>query len=372
VNPDLPAEKNSLPEKNRDLYSKLLKTILATYIILAILIAGMNYGYARTAPQNIASTITWIWIIYENWIKTAFILIGSFLTIKIIGSSKRTSMRKKNLFSFIIAALTIHVAAPLIVNNYDLYFYAMPLPWTSTPLQLLDTNSSLYSSTIASWGSSGIQSALGFFIVISFVVLIGTLLYGRRFQCSSICLFNGFAAEVFDPAIPLIGKTRRLKARTLRLMNILRWAFLGIAIFFVLYWAVYLFGITIAPIDIITKIESYKYLIGELLLCLFFWVAFLGRGYCYYCPLGTVLSGFAKIAGQKITTNNTKCIQCNKCNETCPMSIDIKSKAVIGKNVQDMRCVGCGHCIDECPTMNLGYATWFTEQTRSKKISETN
>ena len=153
-------------EKNSTIYIKLLKTILGTYIILAILIAGINYGYARVAPQNIASIITWIWIIYENWIKTAFILIGSFLTIKIIGSSKRTTMRKTNLIGFIIAALTVHIVTPLLVSNYDLYFYAMPLPWTTTPLQLLDTNSALYHSTITSWGSNGVLSALTFFTVI--------------------------------------------------------------------------------------------------------------------------------------------------------------------------------------------------------------
>jgi ferredoxin-type protein NapH len=83
--------------------------------------------------------------------------------------------------------------------------------------------------------------------------------------------------------------------------------------------------------------------------------------------LGTVLSGFARIAGQKINTNNTKCVQCNKCNETCPMSIDIKGKAINGKVVQDIRCVGCGHCIDECPTMNLSYSTRFTERIKYKK-----
>ena len=193
-------------EKNSIIYLKLLKIILGTYIILAILIAGINYGYARVAPQNIASIINWVWIVYENWIKTAFILIGSFLTIKIIGSSKRTTMRKANLIRFIIAALTVHVVTPLLVNNYDLYFYAMPLPWTTIPLQLLNTNSVLYHSTITSLGINGILSALTFFTAISLVVLIGTLLYGRRFQCSTICLFNGFAAEVFDPAIPLVGK----------------------------------------------------------------------------------------------------------------------------------------------------------------------
>ncbi len=266
---------------------KLLKTILGTYIILAILIAGINYGYASVAPKNIASIINWVWLVYENWIKTAFILIGSFLTLKIIGSSKRTTMRKTNLIGFIIAALTVHVVTPLLVNNYDLYFYAMPLPWTTTPLQLLNTNSSLYHSTITSWGSSGILSALTFFTAISLVVLIGTLLYDSRFQCSSICLFNGFAAEVFDPAIPLLGKRRKIKSRTLRFMSILRWVFLGIALLFIVYWALYLLGVAVIPnIGIIAKIESYKYLVGELLLSLFFWIAFIGRGYCYYCPLG--------------------------------------------------------------------------------------
>ncbi len=352
-------------EKNSTIYIKLLKILLGTYIVLAILIAGINFGYAKAAPQNIASIITWIWIVYENWVKTAFILIGSFLTIRIIGSSKRTTMRKTNLIGFIIAALTVHVVTPLLLNNYDLYFYAMPLPWTTTPLQLLSTNSALYQSTVTAWGSSGILSSLTFFTGISIVVLIGTLLYGRRFQCSSICLFNGFAAEVFDPAIPLIGKRRRIKPKTLRFMNILRWVFLGIALFFIAFWAIYLLGITVTPsIDIIPKIESYKYLVGELLLSLFFWIAFIGRGYCYYCPLGTVLSGLARIAGQKITTNNTKCVQCNKCNETCPMSIDIKGKAISGESVQDFRCVGCGHCIDECPTMNLAYSTRFAERIK--------
>ena len=120
------ADKKKLSENNSAIYLKFLKIILGTYIILAILIAGINYGYARVAPQNIASIINWVWVVYENWIKTAFILIGSFLTIKIIGSSKRTTMRKTNLIGFIISALTVHVVTPLLVTNYDLYFYAMP------------------------------------------------------------------------------------------------------------------------------------------------------------------------------------------------------------------------------------------------------
>lgn len=349
-------------QKNSSTALKLLKIILWIYIILCVIIAGINYGYASKAPRNIAQMITWIWLIYENWVKTLFIVICSFLTIKIIGYSKRTTMRKRNLISFIIAALIVHVVTPLAVNNYELYFYAMPLPWTTTPLQLLDKNSPLHQSTIVAWGPNSILSALIFFICISIVVLIGTLLFGRRFQCSSICLFNGFAAEVFEPAIPLIGKRKKVGPKALRILYILRWIFLSASLFFMFYWIFYLLGIIIpGNIDMITKIESYKYLAGELLMMMFFWIAFIGRGYCYFCPLGTVLSLFAKIAGQRIKTDNTKCVGCNKCNDICPMSIDIKGKAISGIPVQNIRCVGCGHCVDECPTKNLSYSTRFIE-----------
>jgi len=356
-------------------YLKLLKTILWIYIIFCFILAGINYGYASKAPQNIARIITWVWLIYENWIKTLFILICSFLTIKIIGSSKRTKMRKSNLIGFIIAALTVHVMIPLFVYNYELYFFTMPLPWTTAPLQLLDKHSSMYHNISTAWGPNGILSAFIVFICVSIIVFIGTLLFGRRFQCSSICLFNGFAAEVFDPAIPLIGKRKKIKPKTIRLLYILRWIFLAVALFFVSCWVLYLIGVTLpGNIDLITKIESYKYLAGELLMMMFFWISFVGRGYCYFCPLGTVLSLVAKIAGQKIKTDNSRCVSCNKCNDVCPMSIDISGKAVNGTSVQDIRCVGCGHCVDECPTKNLCYSTRFIETVAKiqSKQKETN
>ena len=95
---------------------------------------------------------------------------------------------------------------------------------------------------------------------------------------------------------------------------------------------------------------------------MFLWIAFLGRGYCYYCPLGTVLSLLSRIAGQKITTDNTKCISCKKCDKICPMAIEISEKAARGISVNSIRCVGCGHCVDECPTQNLRYSTGFLDR----------
>jgi hypothetical protein len=149
----------------------ILKIILWIYIILCFIIAGLNYGYVKTAPESTAKYITWTWHFYENWIKTIFIITASILTIKIIKISNRTHMRKRNLTGFIIAALIVHIFTPFILNNHELYFFTMPLPWTTTPLQLLFKDSSFYASRFPLWGITGITAALIFYLFISGMLL---------------------------------------------------------------------------------------------------------------------------------------------------------------------------------------------------------
>ena len=352
----------------KETYTRALKIILWIYIILCVIIAGVNYGYAPRAPEEAKQVISWVWLIYENWVKTIFIIIGAFLTLAIVGASRRTRLRKQNLIGLIIAALLVHVVTPLLVSNFELYFFTMPLPWTTTGLQLLDSSAPFYHTISNAWGIGGISSSLVLFVGVSIVVYGGTLLLGRRFQCSTLCLFNGFAAEVFDPVIPLVGKRKPLKPGILKVLRVLRRVYLAIAVFFVLLWTLSLAGILLAdPVYLLAKAETYKYLAGELLLMMFFWIAFIGRGYCYVCPLGTTLSFLSRAAGQQITTGETRCIKCSKCNAACPMSIDIMTKAVEKKPVRDSRCVGCGHCVDICPTENLRYTTRFLEKIRAKR-----
>lgn len=360
---------NKLKSSNKSVELLLLKVILAVYIILCIVIAGLNYGYAPKATPEVASFIASFWHFYENWVKTLFIIICSILTIRIVGKTNSTSMRKRNLIGFIISALVIHIIAPIILHNKELYFFAMPLPWTNTGLQLLYENSNFYLSRYPVWGAAGITTALIFYVVMSFIVVVGTILFGRRFQCSTLCLFNGFAAEIFEPAIPLVGKRKRMNQKLLKFFNVLRWIFLIVSFLFTFYWVLFLLGVPIYDnVEVIGKIENYKYLSTELLMAMFFWVTFMGRGYCYYCPLGTVLALISKISGQKIVTNNTNCIKCNKCNMACPMTIDIKSNAIEGIDVKNLRCVGCGHCIDSCPTRNLSYTTNFLIKRHNKHL----
>jgi ferredoxin-type protein NapH len=356
--------------EKRESYLKAIKIVLWVYVILCFVIAGLNYGYAANAPKSVAEAVNWIWIIYENWVKTAFIILCSILILKMATDPQRTAMRRKNLIGFIFAALAVHIALPLAANNYDLYFYALPLPWSTVPLQLFDAHSAFYQSSLAAWGSYGIAAGIVFFIAVSIIVPVASLLFGRRFQCSNFCLFNGFASEVFEPAMPLVGKNKRFKPGTVRILSVVRWIFLGIALFFTGYWVLLLAGVSLPLPDVFAKAETYKYLVLELLAMIFFWIAFMGRGYCYYCPVGTVLSLFAKIGNQRITTGHTNCIACNQCNKSCPMAIDIKSKAVQGQPVWSIRCVGCGHCVDDCPTENLAYTTRFIDVLNKRAASK--
>ena len=351
--------------KNQTNQIKALKIILWVYIVLCVIIAGLNYGYAPRADARSARFLTWFWHFYENWVKTAFLVIASVLTISQMKKAGRTTLRTRNLIGLIASALLVHIVLPLASGNSEWYFFTMPLPWTTTPLQLLDSSSSFYLSRVPVWGAAGIVSVLIFYGIATVTIFVGTILFGRRLQCSMLCLFNGFAAEVFDPAMPLLGTAHHPSRKQKALLKAARWVLLMVACFFTLWWTASLFGVTSSTARAaLAKTETYVYLAGELLMAMFFWVAFLGRGYCYYCPLGTVLSGLAKLGGQRIDTNLTKCVQCGRCTAICPMSIDVRGFAAQKEAVQDSLCVGCGHCVDSCPTQTLRYSTTLLDKIR--------
>ena len=70
-----------------------------------------------------------------------------------------------------------------------------------------------------------------------------------------------------------------------------------------------------------------------------------GRTYCNtICPVGTILSFFARFSLFRIQINEDKCRKCSLCAKNCKASaIDFKSGTV------DLsRCVACGDCIDKC------------------------
>ena len=77
-----------------------------------------------------------------------------------------------------------------------------------------------------------------------------------------------------------------------------------------------------------------------------------GRTYCNtICPVGTVLSFFARFSWMKIQFDKDKCRNCSLCTKNCKAScIDFKNH-----QVDYSRCVVCGDCLESCKFGALSY-----------------
>ncbi len=345
--------------------SKLLKYILLGYVFLCIVIAGLNFGMAPGSSSEVSGVIARIWHIYENQFKTVMLIISAYLTLRLLRRERDSRMRRQNLAAITISAVLLHVAGPLIAGTDELYFFSMPVPWSSYPLQMLAESSAFRQNFLSHWGLSSLTPVLIFSAAYTLLLFAATLLFGRRVQCSFICMFNGFVAEVFAPVFPVFGKKRQpgkmYSSEMERGLIILRVLLLLLSLLFCIFWIIeILHPGNASTASVVGKTETFKYLLIELFAAMFFWLVYNGRGYCRYCPLGTFLSFLAKAGGQKISAQSG-CTKCGRCDASCPMGISIREYASEERPVKNLSCVGCGHCVDACPENVLKYSTAFIE-----------
>ena len=95
---------------------------------------------------------------------------------------------------------------------------------------------------------------------------------------------------------------------------------------------------------------------------LFIVAYFMGRrGFCHVlCPVAALM-----IAGRKIRNlagwpalqldaDPSRCIDCNRCSEACPMGLDVHSMVKDGK-MENADCILCAGCADTCPQGAITY-----------------
>ena len=92
-----------------------------------------------------------------------------------------------------------------------------------------------------------------------------------------------------------------------------------------------------------------------------------GRTYCNtICPVGTILSFFARFSWLKIRFDENKCKNCSMCSKNCKAAcIDYKSHSV-----DYSRCVVCGNCIESCKFGALRYSGKSSHPGDSRNSSE--
>ncbi len=93
-----------------------------------------------------------------------------------------------------------------------------------------------------------------------------------------------------------------------------------------------------------------------------------GRTYCNtICPVGTVLSVFARFSWMKVRIDENKCVGCGLCAKGCKAAcIDVKHH-----KIDYSRCVVCGDCLDNCHKNALHYGRRNNEERRlnSEKLN---
>lgn len=71
--------------------------------------------------------------------------------------------------------------------------------------------------------------------------------------------------------------------------------------------------------------------------------------------IGIRLRDFLHLPGLHIKVREREdCISCGKCNQECPMGLDVK-KMIQGEYIKSTECIGCGACVDKCPRNILCY-----------------
>ena len=94
-----------------------------------------------------------------------------------------------------------------------------------------------------------------------------------------------------------------------------------------------------------------------------------GRTYCNtICPVGTILSFFARFSWFKIRFNVDKCKNCSLCSKNCKAAcIDYKTHSI-----DYTRCVVCGNCMDQCKFGALEYTIKSGITSKANKSVKTN
>ena len=71
--------------------------------------------------------------------------------------------------------------------------------------------------------------------------------------------------------------------------------------------------------------------------------------------IGTMIKNAGKWPSLHLTAEKSKCINCKKCTQNCPMSLDVNDMVQKG-SMNNNECILCGTCIDNCLKNVIGFS----------------
>lgn len=208
-------------------------------------------------------------------------------------------------------------------------------------------------------------TVLGFFYDyrISMMIIMATMILGGTYFCGWICPY-GFLQDIFSR----IGRFLNLPQFNMpkyiqRYLQVCRYILLAL---FTLSSASYV--TTLFNYDPRTAFDKFLQgnTMGIILLMMIISFAlislFFQRPFCnYLCVEGAKYGLFSALRPFTIKRSNNTCIDCNKCDQVCPMNIHISTK----ENIRSTQCINCFECTAVCPvdnTLTYGLVSYTKKQ----------
>lgn len=206
--------------------------------------------------------------------------------------------------------------------------------------------------------NAGLNGIINGSFVVFLILLVGSIFFGRIF-CAYLCPAGGLQECAFciNERIPKQGWRNNIK-------------YVIWTVWIAAVVVCYLYRGEIVRLDFfyetdhgISVANIYGYIIyyGIVFLILIPCVLFGKRIFChYFCwiapfmVLGTKLRRLLHLPGLQVTAQKENCIACKRCNQACPMGLDVQHMAKQG-GCTSTECIQCGACIDACPKHVLHY-----------------
>jgi polyferredoxin len=185
------------------------------------------------------------------------------------------------------------------------------------------------------------------------VWLILSLFLGRSISCGYTCPYGALQE--------ILGRYTNKKPKSKKASQI-RYPFFVLFLIIVSYSILKIGGLKGVNLfasngnpKLVILIPLFILLIGILSLI------FGNRAFCkYLCPQGVFLTIGTKL-GRKIKIpslhlkNNHNCSNCELCNKSCPMGLDV-NYMVKNDKMENLNCILCGECIENCPKNVINYS----------------
>jgi polyferredoxin len=178
---------------------------------------------------------------------------------------------------------------------------------------------------------------LGFFLLLVFASLMIIAPFRGRWFCGNLCPRGSFVDFWLGPIsrkakIPAFLKSMWIRAPIFILL-------MGFMILRILQTEGIVDKVGMVFVTLCIMTTSIAILFGTLIA---------PRAWCSFCPMGTLQR---TLGGSKyqLKVDREKCIECGKCQKTCPMQLPVNE--ILDKP----DCIKCARCIEACPKEALGF-----------------